>query len=283
LPETCYSVRRLEATNRPTPSPALQFVLTGVAFFKRDLLADTSYRWSLALHALHIFFGIGAYFFLSRFVDRAPLRGADPFGFLLIGLAVNAYMSCWLVCFSEAVRGGQTTGTLKMILASPIADTQFLAFSALYPSARALVDASVYVIGGLALGASLARANLGGAAVTLALSAVAFAAVGIASAAVALVVKRGDPVVWAVTSLSWMLGGILYPTELLPAWLQSTARLLPITHAVSGIRSALLGGQLATDATAALALFALVGLPASVVAFRAAVRFARSTGSLGHV
>jgi ABC-2 type transport system permease protein len=283
LPETCYSLRALDATDRPRSLPALQLVLTGLAFFRRDLLVDASYRSSFALHAVQIFFGIGAYYFLSRFVDRSALRGADPFAFLLIGLAVNAYMSCWLVCFGEAVRGGQTTGTLKMVFASPISETRFLAFSALYPSARAMIEAGVYVMGGLALGASFAHANLPAAAVMLALSSVAFAALGIASAAVALVVKRGDPFLWVVTSLSWMLGGVFYPTELLPEWLRQAARLLPLTHALSGIRSALLGGAPAADAIAPLVLFALIGLPVSVVAFRAAVRHARITGSLSHV
>lgn len=257
-------------------------VLTGAAFFKRDLLTDLSYRLSFALHAVSILLGIASYYFLARFVDRAALHGSDPFSFLLVGLAVNAYMSTWLVCFTDAIRTGQITGTLKLVFASPISVMQFLVFSASYPSARAAVDAAVYLVAGLALGVSLSHANLAAACAIVFLSSLAFAAIGIGSAAFALVIKRGDPLLWVVTSLSWMLGGVLYPIELLPAALQQVAHLLPITPAVSGIRLALGGGSIA-DAAASLAMFALIGLPASLVAFGAAHRRARIAGSLGHM
>jgi ABC-2 type transport system permease protein len=260
-----------------------QFALTGAAFFKRDLRADLSYRLSFALHALNILLGVGAYYFLARFVDRAALRGAEPFPFLLVGLAVNAYMSGWLVCFTEAIRSGQTTGTLKLVFASPTSGARFILFSALYPSARAAIEAGIYLLGGLALGASLAHANLAAAGVIFVLASLAFAAIGVASAAFALVLKRGDPVLWLVASLSWMLGGVLCPIELLPASLQQVARLLPITHAVSGARLALLDGGSIAGSAAPLGLFALIGLPVAVAVFGAALRHARAAGSLGHV
>jgi len=226
---------------------------------------------------------VGAYYFLARFVDRAALRGAEPFSFLLVGLAVNAYMSAWLVCFTEAIRSGQTTGTLKLVFASPTSGPRFILFSALYPSTRAAIEAGIYLLGGMALGASLEHANLAAACVIFVLASVAFATIGVASAAFALVLKRGDPVLWLVASLSWMLGGVLCPIELLPAGLQQIARLLPITHAVSGARLALLDGGSIAGPAAPLALFALIGLPVSVAMFGAALRHARAAGSLGHV
>ena len=266
----------------PAGSAWPRFALTGVAFFKRDLLIDVSYRLSFLLHALNILLGVAAYYFLARFVDRAALGGADPFVFLLVGLTVNAYMSTWMVCFTDAVRTGQTTGTLKAILGTPLSRAEFVLFSALYPSARAAVDAFVYVAGGAALGASLANTNVAAVAVILLLSSVSFAAIGIASAAIALVFKRGDPLLWLATSLSWMLGGVLFPIALLPAPLETAARLLPITHAVGGVRLALAGGSI-TEAAGSLAVFAILGLPLSLVAFGAGLRRARVAGGLGHV
>lgn len=260
-----------------------RFVSIGAAFFKRDMLADLSYRLSFALHALNVLCGVAAYYFLARFVDRAALHGAAPFPFLLIGLALNAYMSTWLVCFTEAIRTGQATGTATLVFASPISPIEFILFSALYPTVRATVDASVYLLFGLAFGASLAHADAGAAVAIFVLSALAFAAIGIGSAAFALVFRRGDPLLWLMTSMSWMLGGILYPTDLLPEVLQQTARLLPVTHAVTGIRSALLGGGPIGEPAASLALYALVGLPVSMAAFVVALRRARMMGNLSHV
>jgi ABC-2 type transport system permease protein len=270
----------------PVAPPAVsawpRFALTGVAFFKRDLLTDVSYRLSFLLHALNILLGVAAYYFLARFVDRSVLGGADPFVFLLAGLTVNAYMSTWMVCFTDAVRTGQATGTLKAIVGTPLSRGEFVLFSAVYPSTRAAVDAFVYVAGGAALGASVANTNVAAVGLIVLLSSVSFAAIGIASAAIALVFKRGDPLLWLATSLSWMLGGVLFPIELLPAPLETAARLLPITHAVSGVRLALAGGSI-TEAASSLAVFAILGLPLSLVAFGAGLHRARVAGSLGHV
>lgn len=268
---------------RTSASAGLRFVLTGAAFFKRDLLTDVSYRLSFALHALNVLFGVAAYYYLAQVVDRTALDGAAPFPFLLVGLALNAFMSTWLVCFTEAIRTGQSTGTATLVFASPISSIEFLFFSALYPTVRATVDALVYVICGLAFGASIAQADLAATAAILLVSALAFAAIGIASAAFALVFRRGDPLLWLATTVSWTLGGILFPIELLPELLQRVARWLPVTHAVTGARSALLDGGSIAGPAASLALFALVALPVSVAAFRLALRRARIMGSLSHV
>lgn len=263
---------------------ARELAWKAAGFFKRDLLTDLSYRLSFVLHALQILFGVGSYYFLARFVDRDALRGAAPFPFLIVGLAVNAYMTTWLFCFTQAIRAGQTTGTLKLVLASPTSEWQFIVFSALYPCARAAADAAVYLLGGWTLGVSLAHANFAVTGIVLLLSSLAFASIGIGSAAFALVFRRGDPLLWLVMSLSWMLGGVLYPIEILPAPLQQLARLLPIAHATSGIRLALLGGGgPVAHAIGALAVFSLIGLPVSVAAFGSALRRARVTGSLSHV
>jgi hypothetical protein len=67
--------------------------------------------------------------------------------------------------------------------------------------------------------------------------------------------------------------------------LQHVAALLPLTHAASGMRAALLSGAssaaLRSDVSA-LALFALVGFPMSMLMFGAAVDHAKRTGSLDH-
>jgi ABC-type polysaccharide/polyol phosphate export permease len=277
------SARALPLAPRAGSAAPARFVRTAAAFVKRDALVDFSYRLSFVLHAAHILLGVAAYFFLARFVDRAALGGAAPFPFLLVGLAANAFMSTWLVCFTEAIRSGQAAGTLKLIFSSPVSLGQFLFFSSLYPSARATIEAGVYVAGGLALGVAASLASPFGALLMLLLSSLAFAAIGIASAAFALVVKRGDPVLWIATSASWLLGGVLYPVQLLPEPLQRAAQILPITHAVDGLRAAFSGDGSVAAPAGTLLLFVIISLPSSVAAFHWALRRARARGSLGHV
>ena len=255
------------------------------AFFKRDLLVDLSYKLSFALEAVHILIAIAAFFFLSRLLDARTLQGYDSFAFVLVGLAVNAYMTTCLICFTQVVRDSQVSGTLKAVLVTPTSPRQFLAFSSLYPLSRAALDAAVYGAGGLAFGLSLARVNPVPAILLFVGSVLAFSSIGMISAAFIVIFKRGDPLLWLFGSGSWLLGGVMYPTDVLPQWLRPLAEFLPITHALRGLRAALLAdASLGTVVTelGVLALFAAVGLPASVAIFEFGLRRARMTGTLGH-
>lgn len=255
------------------------------AFVRRDLRIDRSYRLSIALEAAHVGMTVAAFYFLSRLLsDRRP-DGYAAFPFILVGMAVNAYMTTCFVCFSQAIRSSQTTGTLKAVLVTPTSPAAFLACSSTYPCVRASLDAAVYAAAGMCFGMSIAHLNAIAAGLVLVLSLLAFSSIGIASAAFTLVFKRGDPLLWLFGSGSWLLGGVLFPTTLLPAPLQRVAALLPTTHAVNGMRAALLAGAspfaIFRD-LAALGLFAAVAVPVSVVVFSVGVEHVKRVGTLDH-
>ena len=117
------------------------------------------------------------------------------------------------------------------------------------------------------------------------LSAAAFSSIGILSATFTLVFKRGDPILWLFGGLSWVLGGVYYPIEVLPRFLRHAAELLPVTHALVAMRGALLRHASFAELLpqiGVLAGFALLGMPLSLLAFHLGVRWARINGSLSH-
>ena len=255
------------------------------AFLKRDLLTDISYKLSFALQALDILLGIAAFYFLAQLLGETTPRGYASFPFILIGMAVNGYMTTSLVCFAQGIRGNQLMGTLKAVLATRTSPLALILFSSLYPFVRAAVDAGLYLFGGMLFSFSLARVNLAAALILFLVSLLAFSSIGILSATFTLVFKRGDPLLWLFGSLSWLLGGVFYPLEVLPPFLRQAAQLLPITHALAGMRAALLGGASVAEILpqiGALALFGLIGLPVSLIGFSLGVRWARVAGTLSH-
>jgi ABC-2 type transport system permease protein len=259
--------------------------LTAWAFFRRDFRNDISYRLSFFLEIINILLTLTSFYFLSKLLGERVSGRYAPFPFLLLGMAVNGYMTTAVYCFSQSIRGNQQVGVLKAILAAPLSPLGFLFFSSLYPLFRAAVDAMVYLAGGMLLGLSLGQMSLLPALVLFGLSILAFSSIGILSATFALVFKRGDPLLWVIGGLSWLLGGVFYPAEVLPPVLRQAAALLPITHALSGLRMALLeGASLAavSPQIGALSLFAAIGLPASLLLFLAGIRWTRAVGSLGH-
>ena len=130
------------------------------AFFKRDLRTDLSYKISFVFQAADVVLGCGAFFFLARVLGRGAFRGYEPFAFILVGIAVNGYMTTCLACFTQAIRGNQPLGTLKAVLVTPTSAVSFVLFSSLYPFVRAALDALLYLVAGTMLGLSLSPREL---------------------------------------------------------------------------------------------------------------------------
>ena len=255
------------------------------AFVRRDLAIDFSYRLSFALEAVHVLIAVAAFYFLAQLVKEHRPGGYASFPFILVGLAVNAYMMTCFVCFSQAIRGSQPAGTLKAILVTPTSSGIFLLCSSVYPFLRASADAGGYLVAGVLFGLPLWHVNVAAAALVFVLSLLAFSSVGIMSATFTLVFRRGDPLLWLFGSGSWLLGGVLYPVDVLPRSLQHLSTLLPITHAADGMRAALLADAspalIAADLRA-LALFALIGFPLSALLFSLGIDHAKRVGALDH-
>ncbi len=255
------------------------------AFFKRDLLTDLSYKLSFALQTLHILVGVAAYYFLAQILGERP-GGYAPFPFLVVGMAANGYMTTALVCFSQAIRGGQVSGTLEAVLTTRTAPTTFILLSSFYPFLRGTIDALIFLFGGSLLGLPLGQANVPATVLLFGLSLLAFASIGILSATITLVFKRGESALSFFVSLSWLLGGVFYPRDVLPPVLQRVAEVLPIAHTVDAMRAALLDGAATAQILpqlGALGLFTVIALPLSLVGFNAGLRRARVTGTLGHL
>ena len=264
----------------------MQLAWKAWAFFKRDLLTDLSYKLSFALQALHILVAVAAYYFLAQVLGDGNPDGYTPFPFLIVGMAANGYMTTALVCFSQAVRGGQVSGTLTALLSTRTAPTTFILLSSLYPFTRGALDAGIFLVGGSLLGLPLDQANVPATVLLFGVSLLAFASIGILSATITLVFKRGESALTFFVSLSWLLGGVFYPRDVLPPVLQRLAEVLPITHTVDALRATLLDGASVTAVRpqlGALALFTAVALPLSLVAFNAGLRRARVTGTLSHL
>ena len=141
------------------------------------------------------------------------------------------------------------------------------------------------LIGTLFLDVDLGDANYLAALVILVLTVITFSSLGIIAAGFIMVLKRGDPITWIFGAVSNLLGGIYYPIAVTPAWMQSIAKLIPVTYALRAMRLALLQGanfwELQGDLIAWV-VFCVVLLPLSLMIFGFAVRLAKVDGSLTH-
>ena len=134
-------------------------------------------------------------------------------------------------------------------------------------------------------GFPLRNANWIAVCVVLLATLLAFSGLGILSASYVLLFKRGNPAKWLLLSFSNVAGGMLFPTSILPDWLQFAARLNPVTYALNGMRAALLSGAtlaVVWRSVAILFLIAAILLPISIAVFSRALRRTKTTGTLAH-
>ncbi len=260
-----------------------------LAFLQRDWRIERSYRLAFLLQLGQMLFSAGVFYFLGELVNGLDLRGlraygGDYFAFVLIGLAMRGYFSTALNGFSQSIRTEQTTGTLEAMLTTPARLESLIFGAAGWAYLMTTLQLGLYLGLGAALGRlHLAQANLGAAALTLALSLVTYSSLGVLAASFIMLYKRGNPVTWIFQAVSDFLGGMYYPVEVLPSLLQAAAAFLPVTYSLRAMRLSLLQNApwsaLWPD-LGALAGFALLSLPLGAAAFRYAVRRARVEGSL---
>jgi len=255
------------------------------AVVRRDFLSDLRYPVAFAFGLFDALLLLISYAFLAGvFGDRRP-DGYAPLAFLLVGVALTDCLTTALVCLAHGVRNSQQAGTMKALLALPIVPARLMGLSLAYPLLRAALDFVIFMSAAFALGVSFTGMHITAVVATFLLGVSSVCVIGLVSAAFAIAFKRGDPVLWAVGTATWLLSGVLYPTSVLPAWLGVVSALLPTTHALNAMRAAVLDGAtwsaLAPDLFALLG-FDLVGLPLALWALTAAVTYARRTGTLGH-
>jgi ABC-2 type transport system permease protein len=259
-----------------------------IAFFLRDLRTAMSYRLSFATTITTLLFSLATLQLTSRLVEQGSPQALEPFGndyftFALIGTSIALFCQIVSGSFPGTIRNAQVMGTLEVLLGTRTTLAAFLVYSSSYAVLFGLVQLFAgFVVGYFVLDARLAADQVFATFLVLTLTAAIFAGIGIMGAAFVVRYKQREPVTGLLLTGSILLGGVLYPTSVLPSWLSPIAPLLPLTHAATALRETLLQGVATTNLTneiLILAAFAVL-FPLSLVVFSYAVHRAKVVGSL---
>lgn len=259
-----------------------------LAFLRKDFQIAISYKVSFMLQLGQVFVAVSFFFLASQafngtWPDFLSRYGGNYFAFLLIGIAFVDYLALSLKTFSESLRESQLMGTLEIVLLSPTAVAKVLIYSSLWGYVFTSIRFLLYMVFGLIYGLNLGNSNFGAALLIIVLAIVCFASFGIIIASVAMVIKKAEFLNTMVNASFVFLGGVIYPTSVLPLWLQSLSGYLPFTYALDGMRLALISGKATAEILpqiGVLALFAAMFFPISLYAFWAAVKWSKVAGTL---
>ena len=208
--------------------------------------------------------------------------GGSYAAFLLSGLILTDLLTRGLGTLPGVIRQGQQAGTLEPMLAAPLRLFDLVVASSLFGLFQSLARVALLTVFGVFVLGFWHDANFAALLVVLVPGAVAIFALSILFAAVVVLIKQADPIIGAYSMMAAILGGMVFPVEVLPIWIRPLAWLIPISHAMTGTRLALAGegiGEIAVHAIV-LAAIAVVLLPVSIFAFNWAVQRAKYEGSL---
>lgn len=260
--------------------------IAAVAFFRRDLLIWSSYRTSVVSFVFGAGVMIAIVYFLGRVVkaDSGELDryGGDYVAYLLAGFAFTDIFNRGLSSLPGTIREQQQNGTLEPLLVTPLRLPEFVLGSALFGAVVSGARAGVMLLFGIIVLGFWHNANVLSVLIVLIPGAAAVFALSILFAAVVILIKQADPIVAAYSMMAAILGGMLFPVEALPGWMQPLAWLIPLSHALSGMRLGL-EGETPSDVlphAAALVALCAVLLPISILAFNWALSRARQDGTL---
>ncbi len=259
------------------------------AFLLRDFQSNVSYRlrffmqFAVALVTISFIFFLGKTF-QGAFSTQLARYGNDYFAFAILGMAVSSFVSTGLYSFSGQIRNAQVQGTLEALLMTPTSVYTILIGNSLWSFLQSFFESIFYIgvsIVILKIPVTLSQVLL--VLIVLTLTFWAFLSIGMLSASFTLVFKQGNPINAIFGTSSYFLGGLLFPIEVLPSWLQGFSNVLPMTHAVKLIREILLispGDQEITSSLLYLLGFILIACPAGLISFHAALKRAKKDGSL---
>jgi ABC-2 type transport system permease protein len=268
------------------PSTLARWRVTAVAALaRRDFLLARSYRLSFVSDIGWGVLNLLVYFFISKLVDTDATSitpAPSYFSFAFCGIVMSLVIYAASTAVGYRVREDQLAGTLEALCTQPLRTFELALGVISFPLAFGVVRATGYlVLAAVALDLNAPDADWAGSLVMFVTAALAFAPIGILSIGATIVFKRATSITAVIVYAMTFVSGAVFPTSVLPDWLQSIGQLMPTWFAFEGLRNALFtGGGWYGDA-GALVIFAAIGLPCSMWLLSVALAKAKRDGTLG--
>jgi len=261
---------------------------SALALIRANFLTAASYRVAWIMSIASLAFQIVPTYYVGKTLDPylgAAIKGegSDYFGFLVMGTVAYLLLAAAVDSLPRALERGINTGTLELIFSTPSSVPSLLVgltgYELLWASARCLV-----VLGAAAaFGFHPHWLRFGEAAAILALIVATYFGAGMVAGAIMVAYRRTGQLQTLVIVGSAMIGGVMYPTKLVPAWASRFADLVPMTYGIRAVRRITIDDwplRAVLRDVGMLSIFCVVFLALGSLAMAHALRRARAEGTL---
>jgi len=261
-----------------------------LAFMRVSWLTASSYRVSMILSLLGVVGSVIPVYFVAKALQPMMAtaikgEGHQYFAFLLIGSITFTFIPLAVSSLPNTITSSITSGTLETVLGTPTSMPTMLVGMMGYNFAWTGLRAALMLLSGWVLGASISWIQLPSAMILLALIIIAYIPIGLMSAAAYMAFRTSGPLAMGVMVVSSLLGGVYYPTHVVPSWLEHISGVIPLTYGLRALRRVLLEGASLMSVrrdVGILLLMTAILLAVGGWLFAAAMGYARRTGSLSY-
>lgn len=201
-------------------------------------------------------------------VDAEQFRYID---FLVPGVLAMSIMNNGMIGLSSAFVTYRERGILRRIRATPFPLIQFIVARISTQVIIAVVQAVVLLAVALALFQVTIAGDLLSLLAMIVLGSLAFLALGFFISGIARNTEVSDSLSNALTFPMLFLGGVFFPVDSAPAWLQPITRIIPLTYLANGLRDIMVRGETVVQVWPE----ALIMLATALIGLLLAVRFFR--------
>lgn len=258
------------------------------ALVRTSWQAAKSYRLRLILSLVSLGATVVPLYFVAGalqpvMAESIARQGDQYFGFLIVGMVTFLLLPVAVNSLPSEIGSGISTGVLEALLGTPAKPASIFGGMIGFNLFWTILRATALLFAGWLLGAQLMWSQIASAALILGLIVLAYLPVGMIGAALVICFRTSGPLGQAVLGLSALLGGVYYPTTVIPSWIQSLSAWVPLTYGLRALRRSLLEGEsffAVMPDVAFLGAFA-VGLSlVGVLSLSAALNHARRAGNL---
>ena len=270
----------LQATNRD--------LNIAYAFFERNWNLTRRYIGWEVVWLVYSLVNALTILFIAAATERITGQAVDTRFFvlyLLIGTTMWSYLSAVFDVVAETISWERWEGTIEYTLMAPVPRWLHLIGTCCYAVTYSVVRATlIFAVVALMFNVDLGRANVLTVLIVIGVGSISVIGLAIVAAVLPLLfTERGAQMTFVIHSGLLLISGVYAPVDVLPGWLQVLSPLSPLTYTLRAVRAGLLDGAPPDAVVGDLVILALMGIflvPAGLLVFREAERFARRTGRL---
>lgn len=222
----------------------IDFVMMSKIFLQKDIKIYLSYKFNIFLRFFSIIIYVLFLFFFSKIVNFSNSISSETyFLYSLIGVCIADFCLSISSGASSQVFSSKQNGTFEELSIGIFSHIQIILMMFLYPIIFSFLRIFIYFIVITFYLYFFDKTMLFSMEeifiifVVILLSIISYIGIGLISVSFITVFNKGDPITYFNSIASFLIGGVFYPTNILPPFFEIISNAIPLSYGVEIMRT----------------------------------------------